>query len=115
MSSLTDGRLAAALKARGGLVEQVAVYETAAAPLEAGQRDAVLAADAVTFASASAARFLCDALGEAVIPAGTRLIAMGPESAAATRAAFGRVDMEAAEPSLDALVAATVQALTWDS
>ncbi|MFN8505928.1 MAG: uroporphyrinogen-III C-methyltransferase [Dehalococcoidia bacterium] len=115
VSSVTDGRLKDGLKARGGLVEQVAVYETVAVPLEAESRDAVLAADAVTFASASAARFLRQALGEAAIPAGTRLIAMGPESAAATRAAFGRVDFEAAEPSLDALVAATVQALTWDS
>ena len=115
VSSLTDDRMAGALRRRGGLVEQVAIYETVPAPLDEARREAVLAADAVLFASGSAARFLRTALGEVALPASARLVAMGPESAAATRAAFGRVDIEADEASLDALVAATVKALSWDS
>jgi len=115
VSSLTDARMAGALRRRGGLVEQVAIYETVPAPLDETRREAVLAADAVLFASGSAARFLRAALGEAALPPLARLVAMGPESAEATRAAFGRVDFEAAEPSLDALVTATVKALSWDS
>jgi uroporphyrinogen III methyltransferase/synthase len=115
VSSLTDDRMAGALRRRGGLVEQVAIYETVPAPLDEARREAVLAADAVLFASGSAARFLRAALGEAALAPPARLVAMGPESAEATRAAFGRVDVEAAEPSLDALVTATVKALSWDS
>jgi len=115
VSSLTDDRMAGALRRRGGLVEQVAIYETVPAPLDEARREAVLAADAVLFASGSAARFLRAALGEAALAPPARLVAMGPESAEATRAAFGRVDVEAAEPSLDALVTATVEALSWDS
>ncbi len=110
--SLAEDRLADALRAREADVEPVVVYETLPLPLDDRLRNQVTSADAITFASASSARYLADALGP-VRPAGsTKLIAIGEQSAAAVREAFGRVDAEAAEPSLAGLVAAVAEALT---
>jgi uroporphyrinogen III methyltransferase/synthase len=111
VSSLTDDRLAMALRARGGLIEQVAVYETLPEPLDAERRREVGEAHAITFTSASTARHLRLALGEAALPETAKLVSIGPQTSAAVREAFGRVDAEAAEPSLDALVAATLEVL----
>jgi uroporphyrinogen-III synthase len=74
----------------------------------------VIEADAVTFASGSAARNLRQALGETPLPDATRLISMGPEASKAARESFGRVDREASEPTLDALVEAVAEELKWD-
>jgi uroporphyrinogen-III synthase len=74
---------------------------------------AVLEADAVTFASGSAARNLRNALGESTLPEATKLVSIGPESSKAVRECFGRLDREAAEPSIDALVEAVVEELAW--
>ncbi len=113
VSDLTDDRLANALCKRGGLVEQVAVYENVQQPLDAGRLREVLEADAITFASGSAARNLRAALGESSLPEAAKLVSIGPESSKAVRDCFGRLDREAAEPSLDALVEAVVEELAW--
>jgi uroporphyrinogen III methyltransferase/synthase len=110
--SLAEDRLAEGLRARGADVQPAVVYETLPLPLDGRLRSQVAAADAITFASASSARFLSDALGE-LRPAGTaKLVAIGEQSAAAVREAFGRVDAQPAEPSLAGVVAAVVEALT---
>ncbi len=111
VSSLSDTKLADALRARGGHVEQVAAYETLGAPLDAEGVRAVQTADAVTFTSASTARFLREALGGAPLPPAARLVSIGPRTSEAVVEAFGRVDREAAEPGLAALVEAVVAAL----
>ncbi len=110
--SLSDDGLEAALAARGAAVDRLPVYETAPAPLDEARLAALCGADAVTFASASAARFLAAALGERSLPAATKLCAIGPHAANATREAFGHVDAIAAEPSVEALAAAVLEALT---
>src|SRR6185295_5412366 len=94
VSSLTDDRLAMSLRARGALIEQVAVYETVPEPLDAERRREVGDAHAVTFTSASTARNLRLALGEAALPAGAKLVSIGTQTSAAVREAFGRVDAE---------------------
>lgn len=109
--SLSDQRLADGLRARGGHVERAQVYETAPAELGAAAVQEILVADAVTFASASSATFLARALGERGLHPGTKLCAIGPQAAAATQAAFGRVDAMAETPSVEGLAAAVVEAL----
>jgi uroporphyrinogen III methyltransferase/synthase len=113
VSNLTDDRLAGSLRARGGLVEQLTAYETCPEPLDDGLLEAVSAADAVTFTSASTASNLRSALGATALAASAKLISIGPETSAAVRREFGRLDAEAATPSLAALVEATVEALQW--
>ena len=110
--SLSDGPLSDGLRNRGAHVERVKLYVTEPAPLDDELRERVLAADAITFASASSATFLAQALDESAPAASTRLCAIGPQAAAATRASFGRADAEAREPSLAGLVAAVVEALS---
>ncbi|MGB4861065.1 MAG: uroporphyrinogen-III C-methyltransferase [Tepidiformaceae bacterium] len=109
--SLSDDRLAGALRARGGHVEQVQVYETVPMPLSERDAAAVVAADAITFASASSARFLRLSLGEGSLSTGTRLCAIGAQAAAAVEGSFGRVDSVASEPSIAGLVAAVLEQL----
>ncbi len=52
-----------ALGARGARVDVVALYDTVAEPLGEAEREALAAADYVTFTSSSTVRFLLDALG----------------------------------------------------
>ena len=111
ISSLAGDRLAMALRRRGAHVEQVDAYDTVAEPLDAERRRDVAEADAITFTSASTARNLREALGESAPALAAKLVSIGPQTSAAVREAFGRVDAEAAEPSLDALVAVTREAL----
>lgn len=106
VSSLTDKRLADALRRRGGHIEQVAAYDTRTEPLDEQQLREVLDAHAITFTSASTARNLKTALGAASLSGVTKLVSIGDETSKAVMEAFGRVDGEAGEPSLDALVAA---------
>jgi uroporphyrinogen III methyltransferase / synthase len=110
-SALSDSRLENALRARGGQVEQIVVYDNVLEPLDDERRREVLEADAITFTSASTAKNLREALGEATLPATAKLVSIGPQTSDAVRAAFGRLDAEAASPSLDALVEATRETL----
>ncbi len=109
--SLSEDRLADGLRARGAQVEQVRVYETRPVPLDGLTLDRILTADAITFASASSARFLRQALGGTPLPGRIALCAIGPQAAAATREAFGRVDATAGSPSIADLVAAVAEVL----
>ncbi len=110
--SLSEDLLADGLRSRGAHVEQVSVYETRPASMAEALTARVLSADAITFASASAARFLRAALGESRLASSTRLCAIGPQAASATQEAFGRVDAVALDPSIDGLVAAVKATLS---
>lgn len=114
LSSLADDRLARGLRERGAHIEQVAAYETFAQPLAEHQVRDVVEADAITFTSASTARNLRSALGGVNVRPETRLISIGRQTSDAVRECFGRIDAEAPEPSLDALVEATREALSWE-
>ncbi|MGE0599542.1 MAG: uroporphyrinogen-III C-methyltransferase [Dehalococcoidia bacterium] len=110
--SLSDDRLADGLRARGAHIEKVRVYETVPLSLDRRNSERILAADAITFASASSAEFLRKALGETPLPAPVKLCAIGERAGAAVEAAFGRVDVVARESSIESLAAAVVEALT---
>ncbi|MCC6381189.1 MAG: uroporphyrinogen-III C-methyltransferase [Dehalococcoidia bacterium] len=114
LSALAGERLASSLRARGAVVEQLDAYTTLPQPLDDERLRALAEADAVAFTSGSTARALHAALGSAPLPASAKLVTMGPQTSAAVHAVFGRVDAEAREPSLSALVAALEEALTWD-
>lgn len=111
VGSLSEDRLAGVLRARGGHVEQVQVYETVPVPLSNSDAAAVNTADAITFASASSARFLRLALGEGSVSSETRLCAIGAQAAAAVETSFGRIDAVASEPSIAGLVAVVLEEL----
>jgi len=115
VSALTDDRLADALRKRGGLIEQVTAYENLLEPLDDERKRAIAEAHAIAFTSASTARNLREALDGQPLSAGTKLVSIGPQTSTAVREAFGRVDAEAAEPSIESLAAATQEALAWGS
>ncbi len=93
-----------ALRARGAEVEILALYRTVAEPLDDGARAAALGADYVTFTSASAVRFFCDAAGP---PAdGQRIVSIGPITSEALRERGLQPAIEAGEHTPDGLVAA---------
>ena len=111
VSALADDAFARQLGDRGATVEQIAAYDNEAQPLDAQRVRDVAEADAVTFTSASTARNLRDALPAEERLEGVKLVSIGPRTSEAVREAFGRVDREAATPSLDALVEATREVL----
>ncbi|MDZ7729622.1 MAG: uroporphyrinogen-III synthase [Dehalococcoidia bacterium] len=110
-SSLSDDRFAAEMRERGVNVTQVVAYDNHTETLDAQQVREVLDADAITFTSASTARNLREALPEGTGLEGAKLVSIGPKTSEAVTEAFGRVDREAATPSLDALVDATREVL----
>ena len=112
-SSLSDGELASALRERRCVVAEVAAYDTVQEDLDVSTIDNILAADAITFTSASTVTNLHRALGGRTLFQGTKLVSIGPRTSEALVALFGRVDAEANEPGLDGLVAAIVRALPW--
>jgi len=111
-SSLSDGSFRKALSARGAVVEQIVSYETLPVPLEPWQLAELADADAIVFASASSARNFGDAVAGTELRPSAKLISIGERTSKAVDAAFGRVDAEAAEPSIESLVEATKMALT---
>jgi uroporphyrinogen III methyltransferase/synthase len=112
ISSLAGPDLEDALRRRGAHVERVDAYDTVPERLPPEIVDRLQSADAITFTSASTARFLRQALGEAAPGGATRLVSIGPSTSAAVRASFGRLDAEAREAAIPALVAAVLEALT---
>ncbi len=108
-SSLAGDELEQLLAERGIQVTGVAAYETAPARLDEATAAAVGSAHIITFTSASTARYLAEALGERGVGAAAKLVSIGPSTSAAVRRHFGRVDAEAARPSLEALVQAVVE------
>lgn len=113
LSALADDRLARGLCERGALVQQHPAYDTIPAPLDEERVRQVIEADAITFTSASTARFLRQAIGEAAVHSRTRLVSIGPQTSEAVVDAFGRVDREAASPDLESLAHAVREALAW--
>jgi len=91
------------LRARGAEVEILALYRTTAEPLDGEARAAVLGAEYLTFASASAARFTHAAAGTL---AGPRIVSIGPVTSAALTELGFPPHVEAAEHTPDGLVAA---------
>lgn len=101
--------LADGLAAKGWDVTVVRPYRSAPRTPTAAQRSAVLAAEAVLFASGSAARAWVAAFGPS---APSIVVAIGPQTAAAVTAAGLKVTAIAADHSLSGLVDALVQCVT---
>jgi len=95
--------LADGLRDRGAALSVVAPYRTVATRATAGQQLAALSADAVLFASGSAARAWANVFGDATPPV---VVAIGPQTAAAATDAGLKVAVVAADHSLSGLVMA---------
>jgi uroporphyrinogen III methyltransferase/synthase len=93
-----------ALRERGAEVEILTLYRTVAEPLDGDARAAALAADYVTFASASSARHFLAAVGGALD--GPRTVSIGPATSAELRAHGIEPDVEARVHTPDGLVEA---------
>jgi uroporphyrinogen III methyltransferase/synthase len=96
-----------ALRARGAEVDVVELYQTVAVPLSPSQRDAVAAADYVTFTSSSTVEFFFEQAGEMVAQP-TRLLSIGPVTSDALRARGREPDVEAERHDIDGLIDALV-------
>lgn len=90
------------LRERGVEVEVLTTYEAVAEPLSDAVRDAALAADYVTFASGTAARYFLDAVGGAA-PSG-RIVSIGPTTSGVLREGGVEPDVEATVHTPDGLV-----------
>lgn len=95
--------LADGLAAKGWTVTVVHPYDSVARQPSAAERADVLAADAVVFASGSTARAWVAAFGPLAPPV---VVAIGPQTAAATERAGLKVSSTAADHSLVGLVVA---------
>ena len=100
--------LAQGLAAAGWQVTAVAPYRSVPARPTAGQQLAALSADAVLFASGSAARAWVRVFGRSTPPL---VVAIGPSTAAAAELAGLKVALVAADHSVSGLVAALEQHL----
>ena len=89
----------------------VALYDTVAEPLDKAQLDGVARADRLTFTSSSSVRFFLDALKDAgaCVPAGARVISIGPVTSDTARELGLEVHREATEHDIDGLVAAVLE------
>jgi uroporphyrinogen III methyltransferase / synthase len=94
-----------ALRERGAEVDAVALYETVREQPEPDAIEAARGADYVTFTSASTVRNLREALG-GELPAGARVVSIGPITSAAAREAGIEVAVEAERHDVDGLVEA---------
>jgi uroporphyrinogen III methyltransferase/synthase len=98
------------LAARGWAVDVVPAYRTVPVIPGPGVRDAIAAADAVTFTSSSTVTNLCDALGPgAELP--PVVVSIGPVTSATARRRGVEVTAEADPHTIDGLVDALVRAL----
>jgi uroporphyrinogen III methyltransferase/synthase len=100
-----------ALRARGVEVDVLALYKTLAETPPAHVLQEALAADYVTFTSASTVRFFLRALGDNRPSADTRIVSIGPITSAALREHGLEPHVEAASHDVDGLV----QALLTDA
>lgn len=101
--------IAAGLRAKGWHVDEVAAYRTVAAELDTPTREAVRAADVVTFTSPSTVRHLVSAVGVEGLP--PLAVSIGPVTSAALGDAGIVVAAEADPHTVDGLVAAVVGAV----
>jgi uroporphyrinogen III methyltransferase / synthase len=98
-----------ALRGRGALVDDVALYETVAEPLADADRAALERATYVTFTSSSTVRFLVES---GASPArGARIVSIGPVTSATAEEHGLTIDVEAERHDIDGLV----EALTADA
>ncbi len=97
-----------ALRERGAEVDVLALYETVADALDPAARDAVAAAQYVTFTSSSTVRFLLEALGGPEPLAAARLASIGPVTSATLREHDLEPALEAPHHDIDGLVDALV-------
>ena len=95
-----------ALRERGAEVEILALYRTVAEPLDDRARHAALAADYLTFTSASSVRSFLQSAGSA---AGPRIVSIGPITSTALREHGLEAHVEAAEHTPDGLIAALLE------
>ncbi len=95
--------LATGLRATGWQVTESSPYRSAPAHPSAGQQLAALSADAVLFASGSAARAWVGVFGNTTPPI---VVAIGPQTATAVEQVGLKVSLVAADHSLPGLVAA---------
>ena len=101
--------LAEGLRARGWDVDVVEAYRTVVAVPSPGVLADALAADAVTFTSASTVHGYLDVTGGAAVP--PVVVSIGPVTSAAARRAGLEVAVEADPHTLDGVVDAVVRAL----
>jgi uroporphyrinogen III methyltransferase / synthase len=94
-----------ALRERGAQVDVVALYETVREEPAPEAIEAAQTADFVTFTSSSTVRNLVDALADRM-PAGARIVSIGPVTSEAAREAGLGVDVEAERHDIEGLVAA---------
>jgi uroporphyrinogen III methyltransferase/synthase len=108
-----EGRevLPEALRAAGAEVDVLALYETVAENPAAHVLQEALAADYLTFTSASTVRFFLQAVGDDCLSADTRIISIGPITSGALREHGLQPHVEAASHDIDGLV----QALLTDA
>ena len=92
------------LRAAGWEVDVVEAYRTVPAAIDGEPRDAAAAADVVTFTSSSTVERFVEALGRDAVPPVVACI--GPITAATARRLGLTVDVEAAEHTIDGLLAA---------
>ncbi|MCE9621155.1 MAG: uroporphyrinogen-III synthase [Actinomycetia bacterium] len=104
--------LAEGLRLQGAAVTIVAPYRTVAARVTAAQQLAALSADAVLFASGSAARAWADVFGDSTPPV---VVAIGPQTAAAATNAGLKVTAVAADHSLPGMLQALERQLLSQS
>jgi uroporphyrinogen III methyltransferase / synthase len=98
-----------ALRERGALVDDVALYETVAEPLTDADRAALERATYVTFTLSSTVRFLVESGARPA--AGARIVSIGPVTSATAEEYGLSVDVEAERHDVDGLV----DALTADA
>ena len=96
-----------ALRERGAQVDVLELYETVSEPLSDQQRDAIAAADYVTFTSSSTVQFFFEQAG-ADAARQARLVSIGPVTSDALRARGHEPEVEAERHDIDGLVAALV-------
>jgi uroporphyrinogen III methyltransferase/synthase len=93
------------LRARGAEVDVLALYETVAKPLSAGELAAVREADYITFTSSSTVRYFLEAVdyGAATTPA-ARIVSIGPATSRTLREHGLEPHVEAARHDLDGVI-----------
>ncbi len=101
-----------AIEARGYTVDRIVAYRTMTRTPSAREREAALAADAVVFASGSAATAWVESLGTDAPPV---VVSIGPSTTAVATGLGLSVTATASPHSVDGVVAAVVHELTTGS
>ncbi len=99
--------LPGALRERGAEVDVLSLYDTVVEPLPEEAREALERADYVTFTSSSTVRFFLEGGGR--VPAGARVVSIGPVTSETAREQGLTVHVEAERHDIDGLVAALVE------